>query len=401
MVVERFDVPSVESEVTSARPRIIYIVTEDWYFWSHRLDLARAARDSGFDVTIATRVTDHGDRIRQEGFQLIPLAMIRRSRNPFTELMALLQLVQLYSKIRPDLVHHVALKPIMYGSLAAWITRVPVVINAFAGLGHAFTQERIKVLRWSIKVVLKMVVKLSRSFVLVQNHDDQERLVREGIVPACRTRIIAGSGIDTRIFSIQPTPQGLPIVVLPSRMLWDKGIGEFVEAARHLKKKGIDARFVLVGRRDEHNPASIAESFLTEWVSEGLVEWWGHREDMPAVYGAASLVVLPSYREGLPRVLIEAAACGRAIVTTDVPGCRDVVRHEVNGFLVPQKDWVSLAAWIERLLENKDQREIMAARGRARAEKEWSAPLIVQQTLSFYREMLGTGLCENRTSECA
>jgi glycosyltransferase involved in cell wall biosynthesis len=184
-------------------------------------------------------------------------------------------------------------------------------------------------------------------------------------------------------------------------MLWDKGIGKFVEAARHLKKKGIDARFVLVGRRDEHNPASIAEWCLTEWINEGLVEWWGHRENMPAIYGTASLVVLPSYREGLPRVLIEAAACGKAIVTTDVPGCRDVVQHEVNGFLVPKKDWVSLATWIERLLQNKDQRESMGVRGRARAEQEWSAPFIVQQTLSLYREKLGTGLCESRSSGCA
>ena len=399
--MECLDVSGLASTVKQASPRLLLLITEDWYFWSHRLDLARAARDSGFNVTIATRVTEHGERIRQEGFQLIPLAMIRRSRNPVTEMMALLQVVQLYNEIRPDLVHHVALKPILYGSLAAWITRVPVVINAFAGLGHAFTQERTNVLRWGIKVVLKMVVKLSRSCVLVQNHDDQELLVMEGIVPAFRTRIIAGSGIDTQIFSFQSAPQGVPIVVLPARMLWDKGIGEFVEAARHLKKKGIDARFVLVGRRDEHNPASIAESFLTEWINEGLVEWWGHREDMPAIYGTASLVVLPSYREGLPRVLIEAAACGKAIVTTDVPGCRDVVQHEVNGFLVPMKDWVSLATWIERLLQNKDQRESMGVRGRARAEQEWSAPLIIQQTLSLYREKLGAGLCESRSSGCA
>lgn len=386
----------MEPAVTAPGPRIVYVVTEDWYFWSHRLDVARAARDAGFDVTIATRVTDHGERIRREGFTLVPLALVRRSRNPVQEWATAAQLVRLYRNVRPDVVHHVAMKPILYGSVAAWIVGVPVVINAFAGLGYTFTEERIRLFRWSIKVCLKAMVKLSRSLVLVQNHDDQEQLVNEGIVSAGRTKVIAGSGIDLGVFSVQAPPAGMPIVVLPARMLWDKGVGEFVEAARHLRKQGVKARFALVGRRDDHNPAAIQQSVLAAWVEEGFVEWWGHRDDMPAVYQAASLVVLPSYREGLPKVLLEAAASGRAIVTTDVPGCRDVVRHNENGLLVPSKSWKALADAIERLIEDRHRRERMGARGRELAEKEWAVPTIIEKTLALYQSLLAADLGEQR-----
>jgi len=383
------------------RPRLLYLITEDWYFWSHRLDLARAARDAGFDVTIVTRVSDHGERIRREGFRLIPISLLRRSLNPLRELFAIAELVRIYRSSRPHLVHHVAIKPILYGSLAAWIVRVPAVLNAFAGLGYAFTEERVRVLRWSVKVTLKAVVRLSRSVVLVQNGDDKELLVREGIVPATRARMIAGSGVDVTAFSAQPTPSGIPIVLLPSRMLWDKGVGEFVEAARELEREGIKARFVLVGRRDEHNPAAIPRSCLTKWIREGAVEWWDHREDMPTVYQTASLVVLPSYREGLPKVLLEAAACRKAIVTTDVPGCRDVVRQNVNGLLVPPRNSKALAEAIGKLLQDTPQREAMAARGRELAEKEWAAPIIIEQVLAIYRELSGTGLWAQHVHECA
>jgi glycosyltransferase involved in cell wall biosynthesis len=373
----------------NARPRLLFLITEDWYFWSHRLDLARAARDAGYAVTIATRVTDHGERIIREEFHLAPLHMSRRSRNPFGEPLAVTELISLYRRIRPDIVHHVAMKPILYGSLAAWFTGVPVVINAFAGLGYTFTEERSRVLRWMVKTALGMVLKLSQSIVLVQNRDDQERLAEEGIVPVSRTRVIAGSGVDVRVFSPGPASSGVPIVLLPARMLWDKGISEFVEAARALKRKGCPARFVLVGRRDEHNPAAIPAPKLSDWVTEGAVEWWGHRDDMPDVYRAAAVVVLPSYREGLPKVLLEAAACGKAIVTTDVPGCRDVVRSHDNGLLVPAKNSQALAEAIEQLLQDSDRRATMGARAREIAEKEWASPVITEQVLNLYRELSG------------
>ena len=369
-------------------PRLLYLITEDWYFWSHRLDLARAAREAGYDVIVATRVTHHGERIRGEGFQLEPLEMVRRSRNPFREVIAVAELVRLYRRVKPDVVHHVAMKPILYGSLAAWLTRVPSVINAFAGLGYAFMDERNELLRWCVKTAFRTVLRVSHSVALVQNQDDQDRLVGEGVVPASRARIIAGSGIDVAVYSMQPSPSGIPVVVLPARMLWDKGVGEFVEAARRLKQKGVHARFILVGRRDEHNPAAIPEIRLKEWVQAGVVEWWGHREDMPAVYAAAMLVVLPSYREGLPKVLLEAAACGKAIVATDVPGCREIVRDRLNGLLVPPRDSTALAAAIEELLSDQALREVMGRRSRTRVLAEWSSPRITEQVLGLYRDMV-------------
>jgi glycosyltransferase involved in cell wall biosynthesis len=369
-------------------PRLLYLITEDWYFWSHRVDLARAARDAGYEVIVATRVTDHGERIRGEGFQLEPLEMVRRSCNPFREVIAVAELVRLYRRIKPDVVHHVAMKPILYGSLAAWLTRAPAVINAFAGLGYAFMDERNGLLRWCMKTALRTVLRLGHSVVLVQNHDDRDRLVGDGVVAASRTRIIAGSGIDVALYSLQPQPSGIPIVVLPARMLWDKGVGEFVEAARRLKQKGVHARFILVGRRDEHNPAAIPEIRLKEWGQEGVVEWWGHREDMPAVYAAAMLVVLPSYREGLPKVLLEAAACGKAVVTTDVPGCREIVRDRFNGLLVSPRDSVALATAIEELLSDQEAREVMGQRSRTRVMAEWSTPRIAEQVLGLYHDMV-------------
>ena len=371
------------------RPRLLYLITEDWFFWSHWLDVARAARDAGFDVTIATRVTDHSERITGEGFQLLPLGMVRRSHNPFRELIAIGELVRLYRRVRPDIVHHVAMKPILYGSLAAWISGVSGVVNEFAGLGHTFTQEGNGLLHWCVKTGLRTVVGLGGSTVLVQNRDNQDQLVRERIVRIARTKIIAGSGVDVKMFSSKVSPSGIPIVLLPARMLWDKGVGEFVGAARRLKGHGIQARFILAGRRDEHNPAAIPESSLVEWAREGVVEWWRHREDMPAVYEAATLVVLPSYYgEGLPKVLLEAAACGKAIVTTDMPGCRDVVQDRHNGILVPPRDSTALAAAIEELLTDGRSREVMGRRGRELAVAQWSVQRIAEQVLSVYSELL-------------
>lgn len=374
----------------TGRPRLLYLITEDWYFWSHRLDLARGARDAGFDVTIATRVTDHEEQIRKEGFHLVPISLFRRSRNPLRELEAIMELVRVYRRVRPHLVHHVAMKPILYGSLAAWIARVPAVINAFAGLGYVFTnpERQHGVVHCAMMAALRSVIRLSGAMVLFQNEADRDELVQAGIVQPMRTRIIAGSGVDTNAFSVSRSPLGIPLVMLPSRMLWDKGVGEFVQAARELKGKGADARFILVGRCDEDNPAAIRREELAQWVSEGAVEWWGHRDDMPAVYESATLVVLPSYREGLPKVLLEAAACGKAIVATDVPGCRDVVQDRINGVLVPPKDSSALAKAIAGLLYDQGTRETMGCRSREIVVAKWGGPKIIAEVLNLYHDML-------------
>ncbi len=378
------------STVTQAHPRLLFLITEDWTFWEIRRDLARSARDAGYEVVIATRIADHAERIRNEGFRLIPIGLRRRSRNPFRELVAFIELMQLYCRERPQIVQQVAMKPILYGSLAAWMTKVPVVINTFAGLGYAFTDRprQASLLRSLMRMGLRVAVRLSRSVVVCQNAEDRDVLTEEGIVSSDQVRIIAGSGVDTNLFLPVQTPAGLPIVMLAGRMLWDKGVAEFVDAARLLKKKAIPARFVLVGRRDEDNPTAIDEEQLSRWSQNDGIEWWGHREDMPTVLGAATLVVLPSYREGLPKVLLEAAACGKALIAADVPGCREVVQHQKTGLLVPVRDSAALADAIARLLTNHALRAAMGASGREFVVREHSKEKVGRHFLDLYQERL-------------
>lgn len=374
----------------SCRPHLMFVITEDWYFWSHRLGLARAARDAGFDVTIATRVTGHGDRIRQEGFQLLPIRLRRRSTQPFADLLAIVELIRIYRQLRPDIVHHVAMKPILYGSLAAWVAGIPSVVNAFAGLGYVFTDQERRggFLRLGLMKALKFAIARTKSLVLFQNAEDRNQLVDSGVVPSDQSRIIAGSGVDTEKFVPTDAPSGLPTVMLASRMLWDKGVAEFVRAAQLLKEQRVGGRFLLVGRSDLDNPAGISHEQLQAWVREGSIEWWGHRDDMPAVLGMATIVVLPSYREGLPKALLEAAACGKPLVASDVPGCREVVRDKITGLLVPVRDAEALADAISTLLADPDARAAMGRAGRDMVIREYSVSRIAGDTLALYRDLL-------------
>ena len=373
------------------RPRLLLVITEDWTFWEIRRDLARIALNAGYEVTIATRVTAHAERIRQEGFYLVPIMMQRESRNPFRELLTFLELVWVYRQVCPQIVQHVAMKPVLYGSFAAWVARIPSVVNVFGGLGYAFTDRphETSVLRSALQRGLRWAIALSRSVVVVQNSDDQEVLVRENVVTSAQVRLIAGSGVDVHQFVPVDPPAGDPIVMLVGRMLWDKGVGEFVDAVVRLKQRDVCARFVLVGRCDQGNPTAIAEEQLQRWSQDHGIEWWGHREDLPEVIGRATLVVLPSYREGLPKVLLEAAACGKAVIATDVPGCREAVQHQKTGLLVPVRDPVALADAIATLLNNHELRTVMGASGRDFVVREHSKEKIGRHFLDLYQERLG------------
>ncbi len=366
-------------------PKLLYLVTEDWYFVSHRLPLAVAAQAAGFEVVVATRAGRQADVIRKAGIRLISFELSRRGGNPFSEVMALWRL---YRREQPDLVHHVALKPVMLGALAAWLARVPAQVNAVAGLGWLFTSSgRIvrlvrPVLRWMIGCLLRQ----PHSLTIVQNPEDQALLERSGVT-AARLRLIRGAGVDIQVFYPGSPPPEPVCIVLVARMLWDKGVGEFVEAARRLTDAGVKARFVLVGDPDPANPASVPESTLRSWHGQHGVEWWGRREDMPAVLQAAHIACLPSYREGLPKSLLEAAACGLPIVTTDAPGCREVVQDGVNGLLVPVRDAVALAAALRKLIDDAALRRSMGEQSRVRAKTEFGQEAVIAQTLSVYREV--------------
>jgi len=377
----------------SDRPRLLYLITEDWYFRLHWIGLARAARDAGFEVLLAMRVQEHGPEISGQGFKLFPINLLRRSVNPIRELLAVIELARLYRAEKPDLVYHVAVKPILYGSLAARLAGVPSVINVFAGLGYAYTSDewRARLFRLLLKFGLNAACNSSGSIAVFQNEEDQAQLVRDHVVRRSHTRVIRGTGVDIDRFRPTSEESGDSIILLPCRMLWDKGVGEFMEAARLVKRQKPRVRFVLVGRCDEENPASIQPVQLHRWQEEGAIEWWGHRSDMPTVLGHAAVVVLPSYREGLPVSLLEAAACGKPIVATDVPGCRDVVRHRVNGLLVPPRNATALAEAIAVLLENQGLRNELGRRGRDIVVKEFSSTLVTRQTLALYDELLHRG----------
>ena len=375
------------------RNKLIFYVTEDWYFCSHRLPIARAAQNAGFEVVVATHVGKHGICIQQEGFRLIPLAMRRRSRNPFREMAAIFEILWIYRREQPDLVHHVAMKPVIYGSLAARIAGVPAVVNALAGLGFVFSSDRwmAKLLRPWIRSVFRRLLNQACGKVILQNPDDQRLLTESGVLPVDRTVLIRGSGVDVSQFRASSEPDGGAIVItLVARMLLDKGVVEFVQAARLLKQRGLSFRAILVGEPDPENPSSIPGNQLLAWQSEGVIEWWGRRNDIPAVWVQSHIAVLPTtYGEGVPKSLIEAAACARPIIATDVPGCREIVAHESNGLLVPVKDPAALADAIERLVTDPALRQSMGVKGRELVQREFAEPIVVRKTLDLYRSMLG------------
>jgi glycosyltransferase involved in cell wall biosynthesis len=391
-----------KGKIGKSKPRLLLLVTEDWYFRSHRLDLARAARDAGMQVSIVTLAEDNGKWITDEGFKYIPIPFVKGGRNPLRELFAVIQLVRLYRRERPDIVHHVAMKPILYGSWAARLTKVPAVVNAFGGLGFVFvakTSYLMRLMRIGIKAALRFSLGFPNSRVILQITENRDRLVRETIVRRDRTVIIRGVGVDLTTFTPQPEVSGVPVVILASRMLWDKGIGDFVQAARLLKKERIEARCVLVGRLDPGSPTSISEDQLVSWQREGVVEWWGHREDMPAVLGGAHIVVLPTfYGEGIPKILLEACACAKPVVTTPLSGCTEIVRDGDNGFLAPQKDPVALATAIGTLLAKPGLRKRMGMRGREIVVREFSAQQVAEQTLAVYAELLEHSSHKQETS---
>ena len=369
--------------------KILYFVSEDWYFCSHRLNLAIAAKHAGYQVSVMTRVREHGDKITSSGLELIPLEMERHGLNPFADLFLLCRIIKIYRREKPDIVHQVAMKPVLYGSLAAWVTRVPVVINALAGMGYLFGAASTgkTIIKKLVSLVFRFLFQRENSTVIVQNPDDRALLMEAINTPPQNIVIVKGAGVDTTLF--QPaSKQGNRVVtiVLVARMLWDKGVGEFVRAAELLTQKGVEARYVLVGDPDSGNPEAIPLAQLEQWNNDGVVEWWGHCEDIAGLLQQADIACLPSYREGLPKSLIEAAAAGLPIVTTDVPGCREVVDQEKNGLLVPVKDYTALADALEILVHSRDLREQMGQASRLKVERELSDAVIIQAVLSMYEE---------------
>ncbi|MCK5348607.1 MAG: glycosyltransferase family 4 protein [Desulfobacula sp.] len=371
--------------------KIIYFITEDWYFWSHRLPIAKAAKDMGNEVIIVTRVNKHLQRIKGEGFRVIPIQLERQGKNVLKELRSLFEIIRIYSREKPDIVHQVAVKPVIYGSIAAIMTRIPVVINALAGLGFIFVNKGPKAgFIKHVFILLYKIVYRSKSITgLFQNPEDRDFFVSAGLIDKNRTKLIMGSGVDTSLFDISAEQKGVIRILFAGRMLWNKGVGELVAAGKILYSKGIKTQIILVGKPDKENPRAISKNILQSWHDKGVVEWWGYQENMVKIISACHIIALPTtYGEGVPKILIEAAASGRPVVATDVPGCREIVKDGQNGFLVQPHDIESLAEALEKLVKDSDLRSRMGRRGREIVKSDFSEEIVVEKTLKLYSKLL-------------
>jgi glycosyltransferase involved in cell wall biosynthesis len=372
-------------------PRLLFADNSARTFLSHRLSLARAARGAGFEVLVTTPNEPAATEILSAEFNFHPIPLTRQGTNPFGELKAVVSFCHLYRRLRPDLVHHFRIKPVLYGGIAARLAGIPAVVNTVTGLGFTFLADgtRASARRFLVKQGLRHAFRHSNQRIIFQNPEDQGEFLEAGIISEHDAILIKGAGVDVEVFKPVVESEGPPLVMLPSRMLWHKGVGEFVAAARALRANGVNARFALVGDTDPGNPAAVPRAQLETWGDSGIVEWWGWREDMSTVLARAHVVCLPSYREGMPKVLIEAAAAGRPIVTTQTPGCREAVRDGQNGLLVPVRDIESLVTALRALIENPGLRARLGACGREIAVREFSEAVVISQTLNIYRDLIG------------
>jgi len=373
-------------------PRLLYVVTEDWFFLSHRLPMARAAKAAGFEVHVATNVADGAAAIASEGFVLHPVSFARGQLSPLATLGTIRALRALHRRLAPDLVHHVALQATIIGSLAA-IGRPVARINAITGLGHAFISEsrKARIVRRVIGTLLRRLVDRPRSVALVQNPDDRALLQGLGIADK-RIVLIPGSGVDVDRLRPTPEPPGTITLGFVGRLLDDKGIRVLVAAQRLLRTKGHAIDLLIAGTPDPANPASVPQSEAEAWGREPGITWLGHVDDIATVWARAHIAVLPSRREGLPKSLLEAAACGRPMVATDVPGCREIAIPWQTGLLVPPDGPGGLAAVIEILAQTPDMRARFGRAARRLAEERFASDAIGRAVVDLYRRLLaGTG----------
>ena len=372
-----------------SRRRILIVVNTDWGFLAYRLPIALEALKLGWEVFVATPDTGDAHLIKAAGLNHITLEMSRKGLNPFRELKTMVAFWRLYRDLSPQIIHQVTVKPIIYGSIMASLLNKSFVVNAISGLGYVFTSlPKNNIVRLITTFLYKLALNTSNSKTIFQNPDDLNLFIQEGMIEESKTRLILGSGVNCSVFSPMPAKVGDVIVMLPARMLFDKGIYEFVNAVTLLKADYPKVKFVLVGRADDGNPAIIPTKQLRAWEMAGLVEWWGYKRNMNEVLNMATMVVLPSYREGLPKVLLEAAACSKPIISTNVPGCKEIVRHEVNGLLIPPKDEVALAEAIRRLLDNPEFARQLGENGREIVQNEFSEALVVEKTFEVYEHLL-------------
>jgi glycosyltransferase involved in cell wall biosynthesis len=388
--------PPVPAPDLARRPKLLFLVTEDWYFCSHRLPVARAASAAGFEVVVATRIRAHGEQIREEGFAARAIAWRRRGDGLVGASRAISEIARLYRAEQPDIVHHIALKPVLFGGIARRLAfgdsaDAPVVVDAIMGLGSGFSHTSLaaRLRRPSLGLGLSLTTRKDRRWVVVQNPEDYAALAKTRIDPH-RIAMIRGSGVDPTHFVPLPDPGSPTVTVaLVSRMLRQKGVLDAVAAIRMLQARGLPVELLLAGPVDPENRGSLTAELLTSLSSEPGVEWLGPVDDVREVWRRAAIAVLPStYGEGVPKALLEAAACARPIVATDIPGCREVVRPGETGTLVPPRDVDQLATALAALAGDPAQRASMGRAGRALVERDFAEEIIAREMLAVYQAAL-------------
>jgi len=373
------------------RPDLLFVLNDLPFFLSHRLPVARALVDLGLEVAVAAPPDRDGQRrLEDEGIGFHPWPVDRKGARPVAELRCLWRLASLYRRLRPRMLHHVTPKPVLYGSIAARLIAPRPLINAISGMGFAFVagDESRRGMRLLSTTLMRFASAGERTHLIFQNPDNLTWFLRRRLLPPRRATLIFGSGVDLEAFRPAPEPEGIFTILLPARMLYDKGVAETVEAVAALRAEGRDVDLVLAGATDPGNPRAIPESVLRGWEREGKARWIGHHADMPGLLRSAHVVCMPSYYgEGIPKSLIEGAAAGRPLVSADTPGCRHVVQHGYNGLLVAPRDSEQLAGALASLIDNPSLRRRLGERGRRLAERFFAVGEVVRRHLDLYRRV--------------
>lgn len=370
--------------------KLLFIVNVDWFFISHRLPVALAAIESGYEVHVACGVTDRKCELEALGIVVHPLSISRSGTSLLKELTVIKEMNTVVKQLLPDIVHLVTIKGAIYGGLVTRFKKVNIRVASISGLGFVFIDQGVKarILRLVATKLYRIALNSSNIRVIFQNENDKNIFIENKIIKAKQSIIIRGSGVDLVTYKYLPEPAGEKVIMFLARLLKDKGLVEFCEAATTLKKSGFKGRFVLVGDVDLHNPNSLTLEELNNYVSSGDIEHWGFSSNAAEIIAQSHIMVLPSYREGLPKSLIEAAACGRAVITTDVPGCRDAITANETGILIPVKSSKAIVSAIQILCDNDDKRTEMGRKGRALAESCFDITDVIETHLKLYKGIL-------------
>ena len=370
------------------KPRVLLVANTAWYLYNFRRTLARSIAAQGFEPVFVAPSGEYSQLLEKEGFRFQSFKLDRSGVNAFQEFSTLFALYQIYRKEMPVLVHHFTIKCILLGTLAAFFARVPATVNAITGIGHFLLGDnlRARMIRKPVTLIYRFLMKLPGVKLIFQNPDDLQVFKSLQIATDQQSYLIRSSGVDLKHFSpVSNEANESPVILFGGRLLAEKGIREFFAASAYLNASGVRAKFRVAGGRDSGNPSSISDIELAEWKTHPFITFLGHQENMVQALAEADIVVLPSYREGVPKILLEAAAMQKAIVATDVPGCREIVEDGVNGTLVPAKNSIALAKAIEELILNVELRNKMGQAGRNKVMMEFDDGVIADQTIAIYR----------------